>query len=55
MKRLQAMLRGIHIISIKRVLIYKAGYGYIRGGINLGSAIEGWEGADDRKYRPHAL
>lgn len=39
MKRLKNMLRGIHMK--KTVLIYKARYGYMRGGINLGEAIEG--------------
>ena len=39
MKRLKNMLRGI--LMKKTVLIYKARYGYMRGGINLGEAIEG--------------
>lgn len=47
MKRLWAMLRGIHIK--RRVLIYKAGYGYMRGGNKLGSAIEGGEVTVDSK------
>jgi hypothetical protein len=39
MKRLKNMLRGIHMK--RTVLIYKARYGYMRGGINLEEAIEG--------------
>lgn len=39
MKRLKNMLRGIRMK--RTVLIYKARYGYMRGGINLGEAIEG--------------
>jgi hypothetical protein len=36
------MLRGIHIKIKRTALIYIARYGYMRGGIDLGRAIEGW-------------